>query len=303
MVEFKEVDDINFPFEVGVLPRKDMALKFADYLNSKGIKACAKPGFGANYVVLVANERDVSPAKLELLRFGNNPFAKAYNKAAWDRGRVLRKEKSISSGFMSFSMGTYRWTPFSLTSAIELICLVCFLLSFFSRSMEYTLASSLGWLSLENITQDFQIYRVITPIFLHFGFLHIAFNLVMFEAFARPIERYMGAGKLLYLILSIAIVSNCLQFIIYHGMAQNALFGGMSGVVYGIICYMGILSRRQDLPSELKIPPGLLTVSIIFIALGFFMNDVANFCHLGGLAMGLLLALVDFKRPLKLKRG
>lgn len=302
MVEFKEIDDINFPFEVGVLPRKEMALKFADYLNSKGIKARAKPGFGANYVVLVANEKDISPAKLELLRFGNNPFAKEYNKASWAQGQLLKRDKVISSGFMSFSMGTYRWTPFSLTSIIELVCLVIFIVGLFSSSMENTFAYMLGWISLENLTQDFQIYRVITPIFLHFGFLHIAFNLVMFEAFARPIERYLGVGRLLYVILSIAIVSNALQFIVSAGLNQYALFGGLSGVVYGIICYMAILSRRVDVPNELKVPPGLLTVSIIFIALGFVMNDVANFCHIGGLIMGLVLGFLDFRRPLKIKR-
>ena len=102
MAQFKEIDDYNFPFEIGVMRDRGAALKFADYLNSIGIKATAKPGFGANYSIYVANEADVSKAKLELLRFGNNPFAKAYNQAAWAQGKTPKRERTVSSrtGFL-----------------------------------------------------------------------------------------------------------------------------------------------------------------------------------------------------------
>ena len=122
----------------------------------------------------------------------------------------------------------------------------------------------------------------------------------MFEAFARPIERHFGAWKLGYIILTIALVSNILQFIfLQSGLGGNAIFGGLSGVVYGVIGYMGVLSRRHDLPGDLRLPPGLLLVSIIFIGIGFFLSGIANICHLGGLLVGMALALVDFKRPLR----
>lgn len=303
MVEFKEIDDYNFPFEIGVLPRQDLAIKFVDHLSSKGIKSTAKAGFGANYAIFVAKEKDISPAKLELLRFGNNPFAKEFNRASWSQGRVLKKPKAVSSGFMRFSMGQYFWTPFSLTSIIEIVCLILFIAMALSDSVHQALSSALCFYRLSDLTFDFQLYRLITPIFLHFGLLHIAFNMVMFEAFGRPIERFMGLGKLLMLILVIGIFSNCLEFFVNYSSDRLAMFGGMSGVVYGLICYMAILSQRADLPSGLKVPKGLLTVSFIFVALGFFMSNVANFCHLGGLAAGAVLALIDFKRPLKLKRG
>ena len=51
MAQFKEIDDINFPYEIGALKERSLALTFADYLNSIGIKATAKPGFGASYSI------------------------------------------------------------------------------------------------------------------------------------------------------------------------------------------------------------------------------------------------------------
>ena len=296
MAQFKEVDDINFPFEVGTLPRQDMAFKFADFLNSRGIKATAKPGFGVNYIVYVAQEKDVSIAKLELLRFGNNPFAREYNQASWAQGRKVKREKVIGdNSWLSFSMGTYRWTPFSVTSGLEILCLLLFVLSLVP-GIEQALLSSLAWFSWGQITESFELWRVVTPILLHSGLLHIAFNMVMFEAFARPVERFMGHGKILYLVLSIAIFSNILQFIFLQG---QGIFGGMSGVVYGVIGYMAIISRRHDIPEALRLPPGLFMVSVIFIGIGFFMSGIANLCHLGGFIMGVLLAFADYKRPIR----
>lgn len=296
MAQFKEIDDYEYPFEVGVLPERSLAFKFADYLNSIGIKATAKPGFGVNYCVYVANEKDVSKAKLELLRFGNNPFAKAYNQASWAQARKIKRERTVKNKMWGFSLGGGRtWQLNSLTSIIEIICLVVFVLALLPGPMSF-FVSTFSWTSLSSITEDFELWRLITPIFLHFGFLHIAFNLVMFEAFARPLERHLGWLHLLYVVLSIALVSNVLQLIF---LSYNSVFGGLSGVVYGVIGYMAVLSRRPDLPDDMRIPPGLLLVSAIFIGLGFFLSGIANVCHLAGLLMGLALGFINYRLPLR----
>lgn len=291
MVEFKEVD-INFPFEVGVLPDQAQALKFVDFLSSLGIKATVKMTFGGNYTIFVAEERDVSQAKLELLRFGNNPFAKAYNQASWQRGKSYRKERSFNSTFIGFSLGSYRWSLFSLTSIVEIICLVVYILTLVP-SLEPSVMRALSWTYLEQVTALFELHRVITPVFLHFGILHIAFNLVMFEALARPIERYLGLAKLAYILFSLTIFSNAVELLISK---PNTIFGGISGVVYGVIGYMGVLSRRTDLPASFKLPNGLLLVSVIFIGIGFLFDGIANMSHLSGLVLGLVLGFVDLSR-------
>ncbi len=296
MAQFKEIDDYNFPFEIGLLPKRELAFKFADYLNSIGIKAVAKPSFGSSYSIFVANESDVSRAKLELLRFGENPFNQAYNKAAWNRGRTLKRERRVKSNMLGFSMGSYTWTPFSVVSIIEIICLVFFVLSLIP-GLDRSIEVMLGGLSLRDITENFEVWRLLTPAFLHFGFLHIAFNLVMFEAIARPLERHLGGWHIFYVTLSIAIVSNLLQYIF---LPPNTIFGGLSGVVYGVIGYMGILSRRADVPQDMKLPPGLLLVCVVFIILGFlFFSGISNICHLGGLLMGAALGFINYKRPLR----
>lgn len=184
------------------------------------------------------------------------------------------------------------WQLFSFTSLVEILCIGFFaaqlingqvMLSFFSLNHVQGLSTDRPW----------EFYRLITPAFLHFGLFHIAFNLVMWEALARPLERTVGAFKTIFLFIAVALVSNMLQ---YGFLSYNMVFGGLSGVVYGFIGYMGIITRRRDVPYSLQFPRGLLAVSVIFIAAGFFINGgLANMCHLGGLLTGALVALFDFR--------
>ena len=283
-----EVNDDNFIYQVGLLPTRELALNFVDYVASRGLKATAKAEFSGAFGIYVARAEDVSRVKLELLHYGNNPFAKAYRQAAWQRGAQVPPERKTQRA--GFSFWTLQLT--SGTTIFELICVLLYGLSFFPAAYNYAYAL-LGLYRLTDVTAHFELWRLITPIFFHFGILHIAFNLVMWEALARPLERSLGRLKLLSLTIVIAMLSNALQFAF---LAQPAIFGGLSGVVYGLIGYLGVRSLSPQTPLSLRLPRGLLTVSIIFIAFGFFMSGIANFCHAGGLIVGALWGLWDNRR-------
>lgn len=186
-----------------------------------------------------------------------------------------------------------RYNVKAICSIIEIVCVLLFIATLISPNFIYR---TFCLYSVSSLSVDAEYWRLITPIFIHFGILHIAFNLVMFEAFARPIENILGKGKLLNLIILSALLSNGLQFLMMLITNHQGLFGGMSGVVYSLIGYIGILSKRNDLPYELRLPSGLLTVSVIFIAFGFLIDGIANFAHIGGLFVGLILGFYDLKK-------
>lgn len=284
MAEFEIVDD--FTYEVCLLPR-EKALGFVDHLNSIGIKAKIKESYSGHYGVFVTNELDMARAKREVLRFAGSPFDSSFTKASWEQGKTVRNVKEIKSSLylpMSFDIT-------SLTTIVELICIALYAISLFNEDWVIQ-TFALSRQDVFSSVTDY--YRLLTPAFVHFGFMHIAFNLVMFEALGRPIEKTFGKSKLFSLIISIALLSNVLQ---YCFMTDNyGYFGGLSGVVYGIIGYCGVLSKREDLPDSFMIPRGLLTVSIIFILLGFLFSGIANLCHLGGVVIGILWGFYDLKK-------
>jgi hypothetical protein len=104
------------------------------------------------------------------------------------------------------------------------------------------------------------------------------------------VERAVGSLRFLLLVLVMAAVSNVVQF-----KAHGPLFGGMSGVVYGLFGYAWIRGRL-DPTSGLY-----LRQDIVFWMLGWFVlcaagviGGVANWAHGGGLASGAALGYLAY---------
>ncbi|EMP57073.1 rhomboid family protein [Marinobacter santoriniensis NKSG1] len=136
-----------------------------------------------------------------------------------------------------------------------------------------------------------QIWRVITPDFLHFSWTHIVFNSVMLWFLGSQIEWFDGRGRLAILFLVTSVLSNGLQFFV-----SGPLFGGLSGVVYGMLGYCWLGQQRAP---RFQFPPALVTFAVIWMVLGFTpltemlgLGRMANEAHLGGFVAGLLCALL-----------
>ena len=72
-----------------------------------------------------------------------------------------------------------------------------------------------------------QIWRLFTPMFLHFDILHLLFNMWWIKDLGSVIERVKGPWTLLGLSFTISILSNVAEFYV-----SGPRFGGMSGVVF-----------------------------------------------------------------------
>lgn len=136
-----------------------------------------------------------------------------------------------------------------------------------------------------------QLWRLITPIFLHFHLLHIAFNGMAMWVLGSVLERRMGAAHLLVLVVVIGVGSNLAE---YYG--TGPWFGGLSGVVYGLLGYFWIQGRYNP-------RFGLrLHNHVIYLMLGWFLlcwaeiiPNVANWAHTAGLGMGMASAWVSWR--------
>lgn len=137
-----------------------------------------------------------------------------------------------------------------------------------------------------------EYWRLITPIFLHFSLLHILFNLLWVWVIGRHIERLHGALVFVSLVGVSGISSNFAQYFV-----SGPLFGGMSGVVFGVLGYAWLWDRLAG--PCFRIPPALMGFMLFWLALGFsgaleFMGlgAIANTAHLVGLLAGLFCALI-----------
>jgi GlpG protein len=137
------------------------------------------------------------------------------------------------------------------------------------------------------------IWRVISPIFLHFGIEHIIFNALSFWYLGSVLERKLGMLVFILLVVTLAAVSNVSQLLV-----SGPLFGGLSGVVYGFI---GFAFLYQQFIENLSVPKGLLYVAIGWMLLGMTdilavigFGNMANTAHLSGLLTG-FIAFIFYK--------
>lgn len=143
-----------------------------------------------------------------------------------------------------------------------------------------------------------EIWRFVTPIFLHFGLLHLAFNSYAIWIVAPQVEKLYGASRFLFLYVMTGIAGVAASYW-YHPDTPSA---GASGAVFGLFGVLLIFSLRyrKTIPAFFSQALGkgiLLTVGINLV-IGYMIPQVDNSAHLGGLiAGGLLAAVVPFQRP------
>ncbi|MFJ2690893.1 rhomboid family intramembrane serine protease [Pseudomonas sp. NPDC087336] len=139
-----------------------------------------------------------------------------------------------------------------------------------------------------------QWWRLVTPMLIHFGFLHLAMNGMWYWELGRRIESRQGSVNLIGLTLLFSLVSNYAQFV----FSGPTLFGGLSGVLYGLLGHCWIFQVLSP-NSAYRLPRGVLAMMLIWLLLclsglvsmiGF--GEIANAAHVGGLLVGCLTGLL-----------
>ncbi|MGE5296312.1 MAG: rhomboid family intramembrane serine protease, partial [Solirubrobacterales bacterium] len=143
-----------------------------------------------------------------------------------------------------------------------------------------------------------QVWRLFTPMFLHFDILHIFFNMLWLRDLGSMIEARRGPWFMLLLTLVLAGTSNVGQYLV-----SGPHFGGMSGVVYGLLGYIWMQGRFNP-ASRLSLQPQTVTFMIVwfFICLAGLVGHIANTAHGVGLVVGVAWGLLDARVRVALRR-
>ena len=142
--------------------------------------------------------------------------------------------------------------------------------------------------------ESHQYWRLLTPMFVHFGWVHIVFNLLWVWEIGRRIELISGSSVLLLVTIVSSLAANLFQY----ALAGPGFFGGMSGVIFGYLGHSLIWDRLVP-DRSMGLRPGIYIFMLVFLVLGFTgaidllgMGSLANGAHLGGLRGGLLTGVV-----------
>jgi rhomboid protease GluP len=133
-----------------------------------------------------------------------------------------------------------------------------------------------------------ELWRLVTPVFLHASILHIAFNMYALFIFGRGIEARYGHGRFLLLYFLSGYAGNVMSFLL---TANPSL--GASTAIFGLISAEGvfIIQNRKLLGNRVnRSLMNLVYIAGVNLLIGFTTTGVDNWGHIGGLLGGLLFA-------------
>ena len=318
--------------QLTTLPSADAAQTLADYLLTQRIETKLEREAGG-WAIWIRDEDQMSRARQELEEFNRNPQDPRF-KAASVTATTLRRQKNKveqdyhrrQDRFAARMSGGFSAYPVTVS-----LIVACVLVSLFSeggnhftplvqelsispylvqvRELSEEGEEVIGWRrtdpGMKPILQG-QIWRLVTPIFIHIGFLHLVFDMYWLYILGGAIERRRGRPRYLSLIVLTAVVSNLAQYYLGHvdwsasppRLIYSPAFGGMSGVVYGLFGYVWMKARFQP-ELGLGIHPNTVIFMMVWLVLCMtpairyvIDSGVANAAHVAGLVVGMLIGYV-----------
>lgn len=307
--------------QAGIIQDERDAHRFAAWLVTQRVEAHAEQE-GAGWAIWVRDEDQLAKAREALAHFQAHPQDGRYRNAERSAEQLQREEdeqRRKARGNVVMMSGRWSSGPGSTTARrcpLVLILIGLSVLTFLAGQGDprggveswllFTspVSSRLpdGTLDYWSSIQKGEVWRLITPIFIHMGILHLVLNMLWLWDFGGQIENRRGTGRFLLMVLALAVASNVGQAMemAWHGAANQ--FGGMSGVGYGLFGFL-IVKVRLDNRDAYRLHPTTAFVAIAWFILcivrdyppfdgllGDSMGRVANTAHAVGLFLGMALA-------------
>jgi GlpG protein len=294
---------------IGHLADEKAARTFADYLYVQKIESHLDYEKPDGWGIWVNDEDRVEEAARLLTAFRANPADPKYRaearsaaelRAEAEKGEEAYRKKVRDRRQLFRPLTAYGFGP--VTFGLIVISVIVGLYSKLGADphaimrlfiTDYTVTGNyVEWIKTLPEIHHGQLWRLVTPIFIHFGLIHILFNMLWLRDLGSMIEARQSSRRLALLVLVIAVCSNLAQF--YYG---GPAFGGMSGVVYGLLGYIW-MRGKFDPGSGLYLHPTTVTMMIIWFFACFtpIIPHIANATHAAGLALGLAWGYLSSRR-------
>jgi len=304
---------------IGTLDKEPEAQRFAAHLITEGIQAHAEPENGS-WAIWVRDENRILDAKNALADFRRDPNASVYRgaeRAAEEvRREEIRRNEQAKKNVVTMrgkwkGAGAGRKKPLVLTLIVVSVLVALgsslggddrgtIMRTMLFVDIQHMNNPEIDWSTTEAKLIDIkqgEVWRVITPIFIHFGAMHLIFNLIMVYQLGSLVEDRRGTLKMGIMVLVIAITSNLCQALAPAELGGGPIFGGMSGVLYGIFGYAWIKSSFEP-GLGIRIPQSTVIILFAWMLLGFvgaFASmgiHMANWAHGIGCLTGVIIAAI-----------
>lgn len=186
------------------------------------------------------------------------------------------------------------WKEAPLTTILIAINAIAFLAELISGYPPGIFPSNVqGWVAEHGVFYGPLIangdwWRVITSGFLHFGLMHIAFNMYLLFVLGKMLEPAIGALRY-GLVYITALLAGSLGAMILDPSTPSA---GASGAIFGLMGVALVIAKSRGLDDAVKQIGGLIVINLV-VTFGF--SGISKGAHIGGLIGGALAGFLLFE--------
>ena len=342
---------------IGTLENSELAQRFCDYLVTQSIDASCDPESDspeAGWEIWVRDERQIAESKEALADFRSDPEGSRYQvrreathirqeqiaaelaqqKRAAENDRIANVLKSTLGEPIHAPL---KQSGYPVTIAVIILSVIVSLTTHFGQprrsrvpgkvTLEEQVYNALSFVDRKEFdksgddpfasVETGQLWRFVTPMFLHGDEFHLLFNMVWIYFLGSVIEKLQGSLFFALVLVTTQVSGMLLQVMLPDTAALQSIFQGTpldflaqtmsgtpfaigaSGAVYGLFGFLWIRPKVDPgYPIHLVQTNVILMLGWLIICITPLIGDVANGAHIGG-----LLAGVGFGFAGKLKLG
>lgn len=281
--------------QIGTLPDEEQARCLGDFLLSQGIFNDVEPS-GTEWTIWVHDDRYLHAAEEHLRCFREDPSPYVGMARQARRVRTAQEEDNRRAAEQVIDVRTERQRrAFAPRPATSLLLVSSLAVAVFTRMGEEDnllrswlffgrppAEDAVSFTGFERILAG-EVWRLFTPMLLHFGFFHLLFNMYWLYFLGGQIEAIKRTGFFALLVLVTAGFSGIAQ-----NLASGPFFGGMSGVNYGLFGYVWMKEKLQPGEGFVMGPANVvLMIAWLFLCMTGAVGPIANTAHVVGLLIGL----------------
>lgn len=203
-------------------------------------------------------------------------------------------KKLLSSSKPSFvQQNKFRIVTLALIAINVIVFAVEAVLAGFRVSIPTTVLVDMGAMYAPLIQSPLDLYRFVTPMFLHVDLMHLAFNMVALYSVGEVLERVLGRGNFLLLYFVGGITGNAISYASSVFLPGGAVVSaGASTSVFALfvaVALLGLLHKgnRRYFSQYSKSMLSIIAINVVYT---FLVPSISISGHLGG-ALGGLIAM------------
>lgn len=195
----------------------------------------------------------------------------------------------ITTGMQEFYELTRTRKPSHISFLFILINVVMWLvLEYNGGSTNMNTLMEFGAINVGVILETNQYWRILSSVFLHIGFAHLAYNVFALYIFGSRLERYINIGQYIFIYVFAGILGGLCSFGGSLLMGTNVVAAGASGAIYGLLGAILILSKASGQSIDGLNSYMMWLIFIFGIVYSVVSPSVDAFAHVGGFIGGLI---------------